>query len=92
MGCVGAGTGALAGGIKGGLGTASEKLDSGLMVAAIVAVNSLGLVINPKTGRPWEIGLEVNGEFGGQGLRSVRLPEEGHFCPALQHHHWSGGH
>jgi L-aminopeptidase/D-esterase-like protein len=81
MGCVGAGTGALAGGIKGGLGTASEKLDSGLMVAAIVAVNSLGLVINPKTGRPWEIGLEVNGEFGGQGLRSVRLPEEGPSAP-----------
>ena len=77
MGCVGAGTGALAGGIKGGLGTASEKLDSGLMVAAIVAVNSLGLVVNPKTGRPWEIGLEMNGEFGGQGLRSVRLPEGG---------------
>ena len=81
VGCVGAGTGALAGRIKGGLGTASEKLDSGLMVAAIVAVNSLGLVINPKTGRPWEIGLEVNGEFGGQGLRSVRLPEEGPSAP-----------
>jgi L-aminopeptidase/D-esterase-like protein len=81
LGCIGAGTGALAGGIKGGLGTASEKLDSGLMVAAIVAVNSLGLVINPRTGRPWEIGLEVNGEFGGQGLRSVRLPDEGPSAP-----------
>jgi L-aminopeptidase/D-esterase-like protein len=82
VGCVGAGTGALAGGIKGGLGTASEKLDSGLMVAAIVAVNSLGTVANPKAGRPWEIGLEMNGEFGSQGARAVLLPEEGTPTPA----------
>ena len=54
-GCIGAGTGAMAGGIKGGLGTASLVLDSGLMVAAVVAVNSLGSVINPATGRPWRL-------------------------------------
>jgi L-aminopeptidase/D-esterase-like protein len=75
VGTAGAGTGALSGGIKGGLGTASEQLASGLTVSAIVAVNSLGTVVNPKTGRPWEIGLEMNGEFGPQGLRAVRLPE-----------------
>jgi L-aminopeptidase/D-esterase-like protein len=77
VGTVGAGTGALSGGIKGGLGTASEQMDSGLIVAAIVAVNSLGTVVDPRTGRPWEISLEMNGEFGAQGLRAVRLPEEG---------------
>lgn len=73
-GSVGAGTGALAGGIKGGLGTASMILDSGITVAALVAVNSYGSVINPATGRPWETGLELNGEFGNQAKRSVKLP------------------
>ena len=74
-GCVGAGTGAMAGGIKGGLGTASLVLDSGVTVGAVVAVNSLGSIINPATGRPWEIGLEVDGEFGNQGKRAVKLPQ-----------------
>jgi L-aminopeptidase/D-esterase-like protein len=74
-GCIGAGTGAMAGGIKGGLGTASLVLDYGVTVAAVVAVNSLGSVINPATGRPWEIGLEVDGEFGNQGKRAVKLPK-----------------
>jgi L-aminopeptidase/D-esterase-like protein len=75
VGCVGAGTGALAGEIKGGLGTASEILASGVIVGALVAVNSLGSIIDPATGLPWEIRLEVNGEFGPPGKRSVRLPE-----------------
>lgn len=74
LGCVGAGAGALSGGIKGGLGTASEVLASGLAVAAMVAVNSLGSVIDPATGQPWEIRMEQGAEFGKQGKRSVLLP------------------
>jgi L-aminopeptidase/D-esterase-like protein len=74
MGCVGAGTGAVAGGIKGGLGTASLVLASGITMAALAAANPNGSVINPATGRPWEIGLELEGEFGELGRRSVRLP------------------
>ncbi|MBA4397690.1 MAG: peptidase S58 family protein [Syntrophus sp. (in: bacteria)] len=74
LGCVGAGAGALSGGIKGGLGTASEVLASGLAVAAMVAVNSLGSVIDPATGQPWEIRMEQGAEFGRQGKRSVLLP------------------
>ena len=74
LGCVGAGTGALSGGIKGGLGTASEVLPSGLTVAAMVAVNSLGSVIDPATGQPWEIRQELDSEFGEQGKRSVIMP------------------
>jgi L-aminopeptidase/D-esterase-like protein len=74
MGSVGAGTGAVSEALKGGLGTASAVLDGGLTVAAMVAVNSYGSVINPVTGRPWEIGLEIDGEFGEQGRRAVRLP------------------
>lgn len=57
-GSVGAGAGATVGklrglgrAMKGGVGTASITLDSGLIVAAIVAVNSVGDVIDPATGR-----------------------------------------
>ena len=75
LGSVGAGTGALSGGIKGGLGTASEILDFGVTVAALVAVNSLGSVIDSMNGRPWEIRLEMSEEFGEIGKRSVRLPD-----------------
>ena len=73
-GCVGAGTGAWSGSIKGGLGNASLILNSGVVVAALVAVNSAGSAINPDTGCPWEIGLEIGNEFGQQGKRAVSLP------------------
>ena len=73
-GSVGAGTGAFSGSIKGGLGTASLILDSGITVAALVAVNSDGTVIDPDTGRPWETIVEINAEFGEQGKRAVKLP------------------
>jgi len=74
MGCVGAGTGAYAGGIKGGLGTASLVLDSGITVAALVAVNPLGSTVNPDTGGLWEAALETAGEFRGLAQRRVRIP------------------
>ena len=59
MGTVGAGAGATVGKIggqgrrpmKGGLGSASIKLPSGLVVGAIVAVNSVGDIIDPSTGK-----------------------------------------
>ncbi|MFF8813338.1 P1 family peptidase [Streptomyces pactum] len=47
---VGAGTGAVAGGIKGGIGSASLVLPSGVTVAALVAVNAAGSVLDPSTG------------------------------------------
>jgi L-aminopeptidase/D-esterase-like protein len=81
-GCVGAGTGAWAGSIKGGLGTASRILDSGITTAALVAVNPDGEVIDPATGHPWEIGLEIEGEFGRQGKRAVILPPRPESTPA----------
>lgn len=73
-GCVGAGTGAWSGSIKGGLGTASRILDSGITVAALAAVNSGGSVIDPITGQPWEVDQEIEQEFGPQGKRAVQLP------------------
>jgi L-aminopeptidase/D-esterase-like protein len=73
-GSVGAGTGALSEGIKGGLGTASLILDSDITMAALVAVNSYGSVINPSNGHPWDIEMEMDGEFGERASRAVRLP------------------
>jgi L-aminopeptidase/D-esterase-like protein len=56
-GCVGAGTGATVGkilgiecAIKSGLGTASRKIGDDVIVAAIVAVNAVGDIVNHKTG------------------------------------------
>ncbi|WP_416973843.1 P1 family peptidase [Streptomyces sp. 4F14] len=49
-GCVGAGTGAAAGVLKGGVGTASVRLGSGGTVGALVVVNSAGSVVDPETG------------------------------------------
>jgi L-aminopeptidase/D-esterase-like protein len=53
-GTVGAGVGARAGALKGGIGTASVRLDDiGVTVGAIVVVNSAGNVADPSTGLPW---------------------------------------
>ena len=81
-GCVGAGTGAWSGSIKGGLGTASQILESGITTAAVVAVNSGGSVIDPATGQPWEIHLEIEQEFGRQGKRTVKVPPPPDSSPA----------
>jgi L-aminopeptidase/D-esterase-like protein len=53
LGTVGAGVGARAGVLKGGLGTASITLDIGVTVGAVVAVNCAGNVVDPSTGLPW---------------------------------------
>lgn len=52
-GSVGAGTGARAGGLQGGVGSASIVTDDGHVVAALAVVNSVGSVIDPESGRPW---------------------------------------
>lgn len=56
-GCIGAGTGATVGKLlgtqqstKSGLGMASEEVAVGVIVAALVAVNAIGDIIDPKTG------------------------------------------
>ena len=52
-GCVGAGTGAVAGGLKGGVASASQVLEDGSTVAALVVVNAVGSVLDPATGELW---------------------------------------
>ena len=58
-GSIGAGAGATVGklagygrAMKGGVGSAALRLDSGLIVSALVVVNAAGTVIDPRTGRP----------------------------------------
>lgn len=50
QGNVGAGMGARAGGLKGGIGSASTDLGDGVIVDAIVAANTVGSTVNPDTG------------------------------------------
>ncbi len=63
MGNAGAGYGALAGAIQGGLGSASAQNDDGLIVGALVAVNSFGSVTMPGTKALWALSWEQEGEF-----------------------------
>jgi len=48
--------------LKGGVGTASTTLDSGVTVGAIVVVNCAGNVVDPATGLPWM--ADLIDEFG----------------------------
>lgn len=47
---VGAGTGAVVGKVKGGVGSASVRLDSGVTVAALVVANAAGSGVDAETG------------------------------------------
>ncbi len=64
LGNAGAGFGALAGAIKGGLGSASYRSKQGFTVAALAVVNSFGSVTEPNSTRLWAAPFEQDGEFG----------------------------
>jgi len=66
LGNAGAGLGATAGRLKGGIGSASLKLAGGAMVGAIVAVNSWGATVRPDCGRLWAADLALAGEIDRQ--------------------------
>src|SRR5262249_30947796 len=66
LGNAGAGLGATAGGLKGGIGSASFRLASGATVGAIVAVNSWGATVRPDCGRFWAADLALPGEIDRQ--------------------------
>jgi L-aminopeptidase/D-esterase-like protein len=68
LGNAGAGFGAKAGRLKGGMGSASLRLASGAMVGALVAVNSWGSVVRPDCGRFWAAELALSGEIDPQPL------------------------
>jgi L-aminopeptidase/D-esterase-like protein len=73
LGPVGAGRGAMAGSIKGGIGSASLDLGDGIIVGALVAVNCVGSPLMPDGKTYWAWALELDGEFGGGGAPRERM-------------------
>lgn len=67
FGTVGAGTGAMTAMMKGGLGTASLTLETGITIGALVAANPMGSVTTPGERHFWAAPFEIDGEFGGLG-------------------------
>jgi L-aminopeptidase/D-esterase-like protein len=70
LGSAGAGTGATVAGLKGGIGSASARLDNGITVAALAAVNAVGAATIADGPHFWAALFEVAAEFGGLGLPS----------------------
>ncbi|TPI23138.1 P1 family peptidase [Mesorhizobium sp. B4-1-1] len=75
IGTAGAGTGALSSGLKGGLGSASTVLDSGVTIGALAAVNPTGSVTVGRSRHFWAAPFEIGDEFGGLGYPAP-MPEE----------------
>ncbi|MFD3707341.1 P1 family peptidase [Nocardia sp. NPDC058658] len=75
-GTAGAGVGAQAGALKGGIGSASVVLGdgpgAGVTVGAVVVANPVGSVVDPRTGLPWGAGTDGPSFFG---LRAVTPTE-----------------
>jgi L-aminopeptidase/D-esterase-like protein len=67
LGNSGAGLGAMAGPLKGGLGSASFMLENGACVGALAAVNAVGSAVMPGSDRFWAWPFEQDDEFGGKG-------------------------
>ncbi len=67
LGSSGAGYGAVAGALKGGLGSASLVLPSGVTIGALVAVNALGQTVCGEGPHFWAAPFEIGAEFGGLG-------------------------
>lgn len=75
LGTAGAGFGAMTGSLKGGLGSASCVLPSGLTVGALVVVNALGQATVGETRHFWAAPFEEGTEFGGLGPAPL-LPQD----------------
>ncbi|MEM6479733.1 MAG: P1 family peptidase [Pseudomonadota bacterium] len=67
IGSQGAGYGATVAGGLGGLGSASMRVNGGVAVGALVAVNAIGAPWHPETGQFYAAPFETHGEFGGLG-------------------------
>jgi len=76
LGNAGAGLGATAGALKGGLGSASAVDEAGLMVGALAAANPAGAAVMPGQSAFWAWALEQDGELGGQAPPRAPVPLE----------------
>ncbi len=77
LGNAGAGYGARAGALKGGLGSASYVTPQGITVGAIAAVNAFGSAVIPGTGTLWAWPFEQAGELGHQHPPSAPVASPG---------------
>jgi L-aminopeptidase/D-esterase-like protein len=75
----GAGTGARAGGLKGGLGSASVVLEDGTSIGAVVAVNAVGSCVDPATGELWAARHCLPGD-----LPELRRPDAAELAASLE--------
>jgi len=76
LGTAGAGYGAMAGALKGGIGAASVIATDAISVGAIVAVNSFGSVTAPGGRTFWAAPFEIGAEFGGLGAAGLAAAPE----------------
>jgi L-aminopeptidase/D-esterase-like protein len=77
LGSAGAGLGAMAGRLKGGVGSVSVVSEDGFTVGAIAAVNSFGSVVAPGGRSFWAAPYEIGAEFGGLGSAGlVAAPDD----------------
>ncbi len=87
LGSVGAGRGAMAGIRKGGLGSTSLLLESGVTVGAIVAANPVGSVYMADGEKFHAWPYELDGEYGG--MKPPQQREHAEPFPALSRLHMS---
>lgn len=76
LGTAGAGYGANAGGLKGGIGSVSAVTRDGMTVGAIAAVNSMGSAVAPNSKQFWAAPVEQGDEFGGLGTDELKAGPE----------------
>lgn len=76
LGTAGAGYGAMAGGLKGGVGSASVVSVDGFTVGALMAVNCWGSPVAPGGRTFWAAPYEIGGEFGGLGSAGLSAAPE----------------
>jgi L-aminopeptidase/D-esterase-like protein len=79
LGTVGAGVGARAGALKGGIGSASIIAPGGFTIGAIAASNPFGSTVMPGSSRFWAAPFEQAGELGDQSRH--RAPDQLHPDP-----------
>ena len=79
LGTAGAGAGATTANLKGGLGSASLKLEDGITVGAIAAANPVGSVVVPRTRKFWAAAFAIGNELGEAGLPDRPPPVEATF-------------
>ena len=86
LGSAGAGYGAVAGPVKGGLGSASAVLENGVTIGALVAVNAHGAPAADGVPHMWAAPWELGEEFGGLGPApagaSVGVTSKGSLTPS----------